>query len=159
MALAKKELSPTFYDDVAIATNTTREQVKFLLVKAIGAKNRKISLKPKGEEREWTSQNFVLTKHQQKSIEKHLEVHFPDISNRLYQEMGVHLQAFEGDILLKAMLMLIDEGVASLPIHDAIYVQHQHKKKAQAALEIAWKEVLDVSFFPVVKIDTTSNRQ
>lgn len=153
MALAKKELSATFYYDVANATKTTREQVKFLLVKAIGAKDRRISLKPKGDEKEWTSDHFVLTHTQRKLLERHLAEHYPDISNWLYKDMGVHLQAFEGDILLKAMLTLLDQGIPSLPVHDAIYVQQSHSKVAKAALEEAWKEELNVAFLPVTKID------
>ncbi len=159
MALAKKELSPTFYDDVARATNTTREQVKFLLVKAIGATDRRISLKPKGEEKNWTSEGLVLSHKQRVSIEDHLKEHYPDISLVTYEGYGTKLQALEGDILLKAMLDLLDHGIASLPMHDAIYVQQRFKKHAQVALENAWMECLQVPFKPSSKIDTPNEDQ
>lgn len=153
MALANKELPATFYDDVATATRTTREKVKYLLVKAIGADSRRISRKPKGEEKDRFSENLVLTFKEQLSIEKYLAEYYPDLSSKLFKSQGVFLQAFEGDILLKAMLLLLDEDVSSLPIHDAIYVQQRHMKKAEAALEIAWRDVLGVPFYPVTKID------
>ena len=61
------------------------------------------------------------------------------------------MQALEGDILLKAMLDLIDQDIPSLPVHDAIYVQRRHKNQALKALEKAWMEVLGVSFKPAIK--------
>ena len=63
------------------------------------------------------------------------------------------MQCLEGDILLKAMLALIKQGIPSLPVHDAIYVQKRHVSKAKKALEDAWREVLGVGFKPAIKID------
>jgi len=64
--------------------------------------------------------------------------------------------ALEGDILMKAMLSLIEQDIPSLPIHDAIYVQRRHKSKAQKALEKAWMEVLGVRYKPAIKIDSAN---
>lgn len=153
MALAKKDLSPTFYDDVSKATQTTREQVKFLLVKAIGAKDKRISLKPKGADNFWTNDGFVITSKERKHIEDHMDIRYPDLYRWLYTGIGIELQALEGDILLKAMLDLLDQGIVSLPIHDAIYVQQRFKEQAQVILEKAWMSVLDVPFKPHIKID------
>lgn len=153
MALANKELSPTFYDDVAKATKTTRDQVKFFLVKAIGAKNRRISLKPKGKEKDWFNLDFLLTPEQRDRIEKHLQSHYPEITSAFYKNMGTHLQGLEGDILLRTMLDLLDQGIPSLPMHDAIYVQQRYMVLAQAALENAWMHELGVNFKPATKID------
>ncbi len=38
---------------------------------------------------------------------------------------------------MNTMLALLDIGIPSPPIHDAIYVQNKHKKHAQVALENA----------------------
>lgn len=154
MALAKKELSATFYDDVAKATGTTREQVKFLLVKALGAENRSISLKPEGAEKDWTNKSFVLTQIQRELIEHHIKEHYPDIYLGFYSKStGTYLQGLEGDILLQAMLALLDENIPSLPMHDAIYVQQRYKGKARDALENAWMDTLGVTFRPPTKTD------
>jgi hypothetical protein len=153
MALANKDLSPTFYADIAQATNTTREQVKFLIVKAIGASNRKISLKTIGKETDLSSK-AVLTSIERARIERHLETAYPEIFYSLYKGIGTLLQALEGDLLLKAMLDLLDLGIVSLPMHDAIYVQKRYMKHAQVSLENAWMETLGVSFRPYTKIDT-----
>ncbi len=153
LALSNKRLPDDFYDDVAAKTNTTREQVKFLVTRAIGAGNRSIALKPKVDEKDWFKTDFVLTPKQRKAIEDVIELEQPDLFKYLYTGMGVYLQGLEGDILLRAMLDLIEQDIPSLPIHDAIYVQRIHKTKAKKALESAWMEVLGVKFKPAIKVD------
>lgn len=154
MALEGKKLSKNFYEEIAEATRTTRDQVKFLVTKAIGAKNRAISLKPPTDEKDWYLTDFILFPEQREAIEKYISKHYPDLYKHLYKAMGIHLQGLEGTILMDAMLKLLDLGIPSLPIHDAIYVQSMHKKHAQEALERAWMEVLQVDFKPYTKIDT-----
>lgn len=153
LALSNKKLPDEFYDSVAAKTNTTREQVKFLVTRAIGASNRSIALKPKVDEKDWYKTDFILTQKQRKAIEDVIELEQPDLFKHLYTGMGIYLQGLEGDILLKAMLDLIEQDIPSLPIHDAIYVQRRHKLQAKKALQNAWQEVLGVKFKPAVKID------
>lgn len=153
LALCNKKLPDDFYDDVAAKTNTTREQVKFLVTRAIGASNRSIALKPKVDEKDWYRTDFILTQKQRKAIEDVIELEQPDLFKHLYTGMGVYLQGLEGDILLRTMLDLIEQAIPSLPIHDAIYVQSRHKMQAKKALQRAWQGVLGVRFKPAVKID------
>jgi hypothetical protein len=155
MALQGKQLPNNFYDDVATATNTTKDQVKFLLTRAIGASNRAISLKLKIEEKDWYKTDFIITPNERKRLDTHLAEHYPDLYKQLYKGMGIHMQVLEGTILMNTMLELLNIGIPSLPIHDAIYVQSKHKKNAQVALEKAWMEVLEVDFKPYTKIDTS----
>jgi len=153
LALSNKKLPDDFYDDVAAKTNTTREQVKFLITRAIGASNRSIALKPKVDEKDWYKTDFILTPKQRKVIEDVIKLEQPDLFKHLYTGMGVYLQGLEGDILLRAMLDLIEQDIPSLPIHDAIYVQRIHKLQAKKALQNAWQDVLNVKFKPSIKID------
>ncbi len=67
--------------------------------------------------------------------------------------MGSAYQSLEGAVLMKAMLSLIDLGIPSLPIHDAIMVQQEHVDQAKTALENAWMNVLNVNFRPYTTID------
>jgi hypothetical protein len=154
LALQNKKLPANFYDDIAAKTKTTREQVKFLVTRAIGASNRRIALKSKVDEKDWYSTDFVITPKERKIIEAAIEKQSPDLFKHFYTGMGVYLQGLEGDILMGAMLDLIGQDIPSLPIHDAIYVQHRYKTQAKKALEKAWMEVLDVNFKPALKIDT-----
>jgi hypothetical protein len=153
MALENQKLPENFYDEIAARTKTSREQVKFLVVKAIGARNRSISLKPDIDEKDWYKTDFVITHKQRAAIENAIEESCPLLFEKFYKGMGTYLQGLEGDILMKTMLSLIDQDIPSLPIHDAIYVQKRHASKAKRALEIAWMEVLGVKFKPSIKID------
>lgn len=154
MALEGKKLPKNFYEEIAEATRTTRDQVKFLVTKAIGAKNRAISLKPPTDEKDWYLTDFILFPEQQHAIEEYISRHYYDLYKHLYKAMGVHLQGLEGTILMDTMLELLDLGIPSLPIHDAVYVQRRHAKQAQKVLERVWMEVLRVNFKPYTKIDT-----
>ncbi len=71
--------------------------------------------------------------------------------------MGVFLQGLEGDILLKTMIQLLDRGINSLPIHDAVYVQAKFASEAQEAICEAWSDCLGVNFKPITKIDPASS--
>ena len=153
MALENKKLPANLYDDIAAKSNTSREQVKFLVTRAIGASDRRISLKPDVDEKDWLKTDFIITPKQRSAIEAVIADEYPTLFSKLYKGNGIYLQGLEGDILLKAMLSLIEQEIASLPIHDAIYVQKRYQAKAKKALEIAWMEVLGVKFKPAIKID------
>jgi hypothetical protein len=71
--------------------------------------------------------------------------------------MGIHMQVLEGTILMNTMLELLNIGIPSLPIHDAVYVQRKYAKQAQKVLEKVWMEVLGVKFKPNTKIDKAEN--
>ena len=153
MALENKKLPATFYDDIATKTKTTRDQVKFLVTRAIGASDRRISLKPDVEEKDWYVTDFILTYPERDAIWSAIESDYPVLYSKFFKGNGIYLQGLEGDILMKAMLSLIEQDIPSLPIHDAIYVQRRHKSKARKALEKSWMEVLGVNFKPAIKID------
>ena len=153
MALENKKLPANFYDEIAEKTNTTRDQVKFLITRAIGASDRRISLKPDVDEKDWYQTDFVVTYPQRDAIWSAIESDYPSLYSKLFKGNGIYLQGLEGDILMQAMLDLIGQDIPSLPIHDAIYVQTRHQVKAKKALEKAWMEVLGVNFKPAIKID------
>ena len=157
MALEGKKLPKNFYDDVAEATKTKRDQIKFLLTRAIGASNRAISLKPKIDEKDWYKTDFVITPKERQKVDAYLAEKHPFLFKHLYKGMGIHLQALEGTILMDTMLDLLDIGIPSLPIHDAVYVQRRHAKQAQKTLEKVWMEILEVNFKPYTKIDTADS--
>ncbi|QWE13970.1 hypothetical protein [Polynucleobacter sp. AP-Sving-400A-A2] len=154
MALENKKLPANFYDDIAAKSNTSREQVKFLVTRSIGASDRRISLKPDVDEKDWYVTDFILTYPERDAIWSAIESDYPILYSKFFKGNGIYLQGLEGDILMKAMLSLIEQDIPSLPIHDAIYVQRRHKSKAKKALEKAWMAVLDVKFKPAIKIDS-----
>jgi hypothetical protein len=155
MAIDGKKLPDNFYDGIAAKTKTTREQVKFLVTRSIGATGRKIALKLDVDEKDWYKTDFILTYPERDAIWDAIESGFPTLYSKFFKGNGIYLQGLEGDILMRTMLDLVEQDIPSLPIHDAIYVQRRHKAKAKTALEKAWMEVLNVKFKPAIKIDTS----
>jgi hypothetical protein len=153
MALEGEQLPENFYEGIAEESATSRDKVKFLVMKMIGARNRGISLVVKEDETNWYKSKFKMTEAERRRIESVIEERYPKLYPWLYKGRGIHLQALEGDILLKAMLTLLDQQIFSLPMHDAIYVQQDHITQAKTALENAWMHALGVSFKPYTKID------
>lgn len=148
----RKPLSPTFYEDIAEATKTNRDKVKFFLTRAIGASDRKISLR-QGEAKLWKHRKPVLTATERYRLDAHLEKVYPEIFQYLYKGFGIYLQGLEGNILLRTMIKLLNQGIPSLPIHDAVYVQRRFASQARDAIETAWQEEFEVDFRPITKID------
>jgi hypothetical protein len=154
LALQNKKLPANFYDDIAAKTKTTREQVKFIVTRSIGASNKRIALKLDAKEKDWYSDTFVLTHSEKEAIWRAIEANNPTLYSQFFKGNGVYLQGLEGDIMMEAMLDLIGQDIPSLPIHDAIYVQRRHKTQAKKALESSWMKVLGVRFKPAIKIDS-----
>ena len=66
---------------------------------------------------------------------------------------GSTYQSHEGQILMRAMLILIKKDIPSLPIHDALMVPQRFMKEARAALENEWKKEFQVNFKPNIKVN------
>lgn len=152
-ALKGKQLPRDFYDLIAKESGQARDKVKWLVMKMIGAPNKAISLATTVDEKEYFKSNFVMTEKEKELIETAIQRKFPDLYADFYKDIGVVLQGMEGDILLDAMCELVDNGIVSLPIHDALYVEQQHIEEAEKALKKSWKENLGVSFEPFVDVD------
>ena len=165
MALEGQQLPENFYDEIVEESGisivgekpgTSRDKVKFLVMKMVGASNKAISIVVKEDEKNWYQSTFMMTQAEKIKIESVIEQRYPKLYSWFYKGRGIHMQALEGDILLEAMLRLLDQGILSLPIHDAIYVQQEHIAQAKSALENAWMHALGVSFKPCTKIDMPS---
>lgn len=162
MALEGEQLPENFYDEIVEESGiskvgekpgTSRDKVKFLVMKMVGASNKAISIVVKEDEKNWYQSTFMMTQAEKIKIESVIEQRYPKLYSWFYKGRGIHMQALEGDILLEAMLRLLDQGILSLPIHDAIYVQQEHIVQAKSALENAWMHALGVRFKPHTKID------
>jgi hypothetical protein len=144
-ALNAIQLPEDPYIEIAVRADVTRDQVKFLLTRAFGAKDRRLDLKENGI--------FIISTPQRTKIEEVTKELYPEVFDALYKGMGSAYQSLEGAVLMKAMSSLIDLGIPSLPIHDAIMVQQEHVDQAKTALENAWMDVLNVNFRPYTTID------
>lgn len=116
-------------------------------------KNRAISLASEVDLHNYYESRFALSQDERALIEAAIQRIFPDLYEDFYKDMGVVMQSLEGDILLNAMCELVDQGIASLPIHDALYVEQQYVQQAEKALKESWMKNLNVDFEPFVDID------
>ena len=60
----------------------------------------------------------------------------------LFNGWGSKAQSLEGEILRKVMIEGVGLGIASLPIHDALAVNHEHADWAQEAMARVWADVV-----------------
>lgn len=153
MALSNKQLQPDFYSYVGSKANCSREKVKFMITRMIGANNRSIDLREESAKKEDIPVSSIPSVCDREQIEYVLETEFPEIYQGCYRGLGVFMQNLEGEILLDAMSKLVDQGILSLPVHDSLFVQHFYREEAKDALETAWSKVLGINFKPWVKID------
>jgi hypothetical protein len=149
-----KQLPRDFYQLIADESGQSRANVKWLIMKMIGANNKRISVFTKVNKKDYKNSKWKMSQEDKRAIQKTTQKLFPELYEDFYKGMGVVLQSMEGDILLDAMCDLVDKGIVSLPIHDALYVEQQHIEDAEKALKKSWKKNLGVSFEPFVDVDT-----
>lgn len=157
MGLAGEQISTDFYSKLAQKTGISRNTIKGLMTRFIGASDRRISLK----EQEWLDEGYEIYEipnhHDKNQLISVLEHDYPSIFKGCFKGMGVFLQNLEGQILLDAMCALIDSNnIPSLPIHDCLFVEAHRVDEAKMALKFAWRKHLDVDFFPHMVVKTAN---
>jgi len=60
----------------------------------------------------------------------------------LFNGWGTKAQSLEGEILRKVMIEGVSLGIPSLPVHDALGVNHEHADWAQEAMARVWSDVV-----------------
>jgi len=149
-ALHGKELPEDPYSEVASRAGVTRGQVKFLFTRAFGAKDRRISLTD--EEEPLNSINI----EQRVTIENVTKEIFPEVFSAFYNKKepsGSLFQSIEGQVLLKTMARLSELNIPALPVHDSLMVPKKDIGIAERLLKKYWREVLNVNFDPVLKVE------
>lgn len=153
MAMHGMPLQKDWYSYIANKANCSRNQVKFLVTRMIGARDHSIDFRPSTAGDKGIPISDIPTACDKEQIEYILKKEFPQIANQLCKGIGVFLQNLEGEILLNAMDALLNQGILSLPVHDSLFVQHLHERKTKDAIEKSWMDVLGVSFKPWIKVD------
>jgi hypothetical protein len=60
----------------------------------------------------------------------------------LFDGWGIKAQGLEGEILRKVMVEGVSLGISSVPVHDALAVNHDHADWAQKAMARVWADVV-----------------
>lgn len=154
MALNGLQIPRDWYSHVAKKANCSRNKVKFLLTRMIGAEDRSIDLRPSTAKKNGIPITDIPSICDREQIEFVIANEFPQLNKSLCKGgIGVFLQNLEGEILLNAMDMLVKQEILSLPVHDSLCVQYIFEKEAIYALEKSWMNVLGVDFKPWIKVD------
>lgn len=154
MALNGLQIPRDWYSYVASKANCSRNKVKFLVTRMIGAEDRSIDLRPSIAKKNGISIVDIPSFLDREQIEYVIATEFPQLNKSLCKGgIGVFLQNLEGEILLNAMEDLINQGILSLPVHDSLCVQYIFEKEARDAIEKSWMNVLGVDFKPWIKVD------
>jgi hypothetical protein len=138
MLLGKPELSYDFYDAIAADSRVHRDVVKEFIVRFIGSESMKTS-QPKG-----------AVKGDKRKVLRSIEKLYPDFHEHCFTGIGKVLQAVDGDVMLRALTMLLNQGVVGLALHDAIAVNTKFSQLAKEAIELAWKETFEAEFTPKI---------
>jgi hypothetical protein len=154
MALNGLQIPRDWYSYVAKKANCSRNKVKFLVTRMIGAEDRSIDLRPSTAKKSGIPLTDIPSFCDREQIEYVIADEFPQINQYLCKGgIGVFLQNLEGEILLNAMDALVNQGILSLPVHDSLCVQYIFEKEAKDAIEKSWMDVLGVDFKPWIKVD------
>lgn len=154
MALNGLQIPRDWYSYVASKANCSRNKVKFLVTRMIGAEDRSIDLRPSTAKKNGIPITDIPSIFDREQIEYVIADEFPQLNQSLCKGgIGVFLQNLEGEILLNAMDELVNQGILSLPVHDSLCVQYIFEKEAKDAIEKSWMEVLGVDFKPWIKVD------
>jgi hypothetical protein len=138
MLLGKPELSYGFYDAIAADSRVHRDVVKEFIVRFIGSESMKTS-QPKG-----------AVKGDKRKVLRSIEKLYPDFHEHCFTGIGKALQALDGDVMLRALTMILNQGVVGLALHDAIAVNTKFSQLAKEAIELAWKENFEAEFTPKI---------
>lgn len=154
MALNGLQIPRDWYSYVASKANCSRNKVKFLVTRMIGAEDRSIDLRPSTAKKNGIPITDIPSICDREQIEYVIADEFPQLNKSLCKGgIGVFLQNLEGEILLNAMENLINQGILSLPVHDSLCTQYIFEKEAIDAIEKSWMDVLGVDFKPWIKVD------
>jgi hypothetical protein len=154
MALNGLQIPRDWYSYVASKANCNRNKVKFLVTRMIGAEDRSIDLRPSTAKKNGIPITDIPSICDREQIEYVIADEFPQLNKSLCKGgIGVFLQNLEGEILLNAMDVLVNQGILSLPVHDSLCVQYIFEKEAKDAIEKSWMDVLGVDFKPWIKVD------
>jgi hypothetical protein len=153
-ALEGKRIPEDIYSEITRATFVPRNKVKFLITRLIGCKKGgTIDLRLDELIKDGFEPEDIPTHDERRLVEEFIKTTYPTLTEGFKKGNGVILQSAEGEILLEAMCKLIDRGIITLPIHDALAGPISKINIVKDVLEETWMDFFDVDFRPHAKID------
>ena len=146
--LHKQDAGNDPYDDIGSASGINdRGLVKAFITRAMGADNRDAALN--------SCRTEGFTNVMFEALEAAFAKLFPEL--QLFIGWTHQAQNLEGQILKKVMLQGVDEGIACLPVHDAIAVPKRHQFWAVKTMMKTWTDVVGCDVKPRVKVERAAS--
>lgn len=134
--LVGEELPDDPYTVVAVETGLTRDQVKSIVTKCMGAS----SLRSKGGIiRDSRLARIAIDKYEFRAGLESLEQNYPWTNDIFFHDFGTRLQYLEGRIALHMMDWAVTEDVPLLVVHDAYAVKESDEERTYDHMQHAWK--------------------
>ena len=129
--LSSQDAGDTPYEDIMeiLGDGYDRQLVKDFITRSMGSDNRSKAMK--------AMYKLRVNDRMFNDLELATLRRYPKLS--LYSGFGVHAQSLEGAILRDVMLAGIDQGITSLPVHDALAVQERDANWAEIAMLEYWQ--------------------
>lgn len=142
--LVGEELPADPYSVIAMATDLSRDVIKTVITKSIGAAR----LKQKGGLMKASNKpkrgRVAVEAYEFKAVLAAIEGNYPWVNSEslFFNDIGVRLQYLEGEIALKMFQWGIDEDVPLVAVHDAFACKRSDKEKTYNRMLEVWTEVL-----------------
>jgi hypothetical protein len=129
--IAGEDAGDTPYEDIGeLAGDIERQRIKMYTTIAMGSSSR--------EDARGACYKEGISNSLFDVIEAAVLKRYPKVG--LYVGFGVNAQSLEGQILKQVMLEGVEQGIVSLPVHDAVAVTQDNADWAKEAMLRAWFE-------------------
>ena len=141
-------LAPNFYESIAEAAKVSRAQVKLVVTRSIGCKNKK----GKAEMTYGLLAEQMDTEMVERVLNETYKLHpWTQDNNAFFSGKGNYMQWLEGEIAIKMFAAAVREGIPMINIHDAYAVNQPNASRTQRLMKQYREEVLEV-YKPVLAL-------
>ena len=141
-------LAPNFYESIAEAAKVSRAQVKLVVTRSIGCKNKK----GKAEMTYGLLAEQMDTEMVKRILNKTYRLHpWTQDNNAFFSGKGHHMQWLEGEIAIKMFAAAVRESVPMVNIHDAYAVNQPNASRTKNLMNQYREEVLE-AYRPVLSL-------
>jgi len=141
-------LAPNFYESIAVAAQVEKAQVKMVVTRSIGCKNKKA----KGNMMYGLQAEHMAGETVELILAETHRLH-PWIQDNsvFFSGKGEYMQWLEGEIAIKMFAMAVKEGIPMVNIHDAYAVNKIHAGTVTETMNQYREEVLE-TYKPILSI-------
>jgi hypothetical protein len=141
-------LAPNFYESIADAARVSRAQVKLVVTRSIGCKNKK----GKAEMTYGLLAEQMDTEMVESILNETYKLHpWTQDNNVFFSGKGNYMQWLEGEIAIKMFASAASEGIPMINIHDAYAVNQPYTSRTQKLMNQYREEVLE-AYKPVLAV-------